>query len=534
MQAFTFQTGMDNPPCMAVPPSVLVVQGPEDIPVDIIANGAHIRVESTIFLRTLPGNLMELVTVLGRAVINPGTPDEMPIPAGSRITAPLGPDGLLAGVWDGWRLLQQEEIDLFGPLENLPANILQYPYVGPVIIIASGVGSPRPVVQTPHGTITPIPPPRRTFPRILMTGGPGEDVPRDPWTSLSVGDALCLDWMLFQSNADGDWDVYRLDRDGEVRNVSLGPGSSDVQASYSADGQWIAWVSNRDGLSNWEIWVAGADGSQPRRVTFNTAADINPVWGPGSEIVFESNRDGNWELYLLDVAGDGVPVRLTDDPGNDINAYWTPDGSAVYFQTDRDGNWEIYRLDFDDDMLGGTLTPITNNNLEDQMPVVSHDGTLLAWLQQDDFGFYNLMLMTLATQEVRQMTDTGSDIGGVVFAPDDSFLAFHTNLDGDYDVYAVEVASGAIKDVTASPGEDRAPAFVCGSPLIIFQSDRNAGPEYPGEHELFQTNPLPFTALPGPANLLTDGPQSDELFPNGMDREERNTRAGQIPAHRFQ
>jgi len=534
MQSFTFETAMDTPPCIEAPPSVLIVQGPEGVPVDIIANGAHIRVESTIFLRTLPGNLMELTTFLGRAIIDPGMQDQLVIPAGSRITAPLGPNGHLAGVWDGWRLLQQTEIDLFGPLENLPINIMHYPIVRPRIILPSGVGQPRPQVHTPHGTFTPWPPHHHTFPRIQMiTGTPGQDLPREAWQAVAVGDAVCNEWALFQSNVDGDWDVYRLDLDGQVTNMSRGSGSSDVQSSYSVDGQWVAWVTNRDGLANWEIWVSRSDGTQPRRVTFNTAADINPVWGPGNQIVFESNRDGNWELYLLDVNGDGVPVRLTDDSASDINAFWTPDGQSIYFQSDRDGNWEIYRLDFgpSTDPTGNVVTRITNNDLEDQMPVVSHDGKLLAWLQQDDFGFYNLMLMTLETGEVRQMTDTGSDIGGVVFAPDDSYLAFHTNLDGDFDIYAVEVASGMIKDVTANSGQDLAPAFVCGSAQLFFQSDRNATLDFPGEYELFQTNPLPLDAPAGSASALTDGPESDELFPNGMDREERNTRAGQIPAH---
>ena len=455
-------------------------------------------------------------------------PDELHIPAGSHILAPLGDDGLLAGVWDGWQLLQQDEINLFSPLENLPPNLLLYPYVSPVIIIPSGVGSPTPIVQTPRGTVIPTPPPRHTFPRIVMTAGnPGADVPRDPWTPLVVGDAVCNNWLLYQSNLDGDWDVYRLGQNGATRNVSQGPGSSDVQASYSADGQWIAWVSNRDGLSNWEIWVAAADGSQPRRATFNTAADTNPVWGPGGQIVFESNRDGNWELYLLDVTGDGLPVRLTDSPGSDINAYWTPDGKAVYFQSDRDGNWQIYRLE----LASGDLTRITNNDLEDQDPVVSHDGTLLAWIQMDDFGFSNLLLMTLATQDVRQMTDTGSDVDGVVFSPDDDFLAFYTYMNGNYDVFAVEIASGTIENVTHNPAEDLAPAFLCGSSTIIFQSDRNAGPDFPGLSELFETNPLPFGAPIGAVNVLTNGPLSDQIFPNGFDREERNTRAWQIPAH---
>ena len=45
LQAFTFQTGTGTPACMEAPPAVLVVQAPEGIPVDIIANGAPIRIE---------------------------------------------------------------------------------------------------------------------------------------------------------------------------------------------------------------------------------------------------------------------------------------------------------------------------------------------------------------------------------------------------------------------------------------------------------------------------------------------------------
>src|SRR5688572_19140347 len=58
----------------------------------------------------------------------------------------------------------------------------------------------------------------------------------------------------------------------------------------------IAFEAGRDG--NDEIYVMNADGSQPQRLTNNPANDQNPAWSPdGRRIVFHSNRDGNPELY---------------------------------------------------------------------------------------------------------------------------------------------------------------------------------------------------------------------------------------------
>lgn len=527
-QSFVFKTGAAGTGCLEAPPPVLVVQGPEEIPVEIIANGTPIRIESTIFLRTLPNNVLELVVGMGRAVLNPGTPDAQIVPPGSRISASLDEDGQVSGGWSGWRLLQQSELDGLLPLENIPPNVWNYPYVNPQVIIASGVGGPSPIVQTPHGPVTPLPPSLRTFPRLDMTPRPGQDLQGPEWAGISVGAAICADWVLFQSDADGDWDVYRRETNGTITNISRGPGSSDIQASFSIDGEWVAFTSNRDGFDNWEIWISNITGAPQTRLTYNSAPDINPVWGPDGRLIFETSRDGNWELYLIDLAGDGEPVRLTDDPGNDINAFWAPDGKSIFFQSDRDGDWELFQLTLED----SSLERLTTNDLEDQMPVVSHDGKQLAWLQQNPYGVYQLMLMTLETRETRQMTDTGTDIGGQLFDPDDTFLVYHTQTGDSYEVFAVEIESGTIKNISNSPAsEDSASAFVCGSPVVIFQSDRNPSPDRPGQHELFQVNPLP---IDGPASapvLLYSDPIADDLFPNGADRDERNTRAGQTPPH---
>ena len=62
--------------------------------------------------------------------------------------------------------------------------------------------------------------------------------------------------------------------------------------------QRIAFRSDRDG--NWEIYVMDKDGSNHTRLTTNSAQDIEPAWSPdGSKTAFTSDRDGDWEVYLV-------------------------------------------------------------------------------------------------------------------------------------------------------------------------------------------------------------------------------------------
>lgn len=129
MQSFFFTTAVGDPACNAAPPSLLVVQGPDNVKVDITANGADISIGSTIALMILPGNKLQLVVISGEAAL-----DGLTVPAGFKITAPLSEDGkTVVGDWENLQPLTQEDLDLLAPLENLPSNILHYPIVLPTL-----------------------------------------------------------------------------------------------------------------------------------------------------------------------------------------------------------------------------------------------------------------------------------------------------------------------------------------------------------------------------------------------------------------
>jgi hypothetical protein len=122
MQAFSLKTGLGTVNCQEAPPSLAVLQGPRNINVQLTVNGADISLGSTIILRLLPGNLLELVVLDGKAVL-----DGVSIPAGFKTTVPLDPNDQRAGSWSLPQPLTAEELALFASLEGIPANLLHYP-----------------------------------------------------------------------------------------------------------------------------------------------------------------------------------------------------------------------------------------------------------------------------------------------------------------------------------------------------------------------------------------------------------------------
>ena len=109
----------------------------------------------------------------------------------------------------------------------------------------------------------------------------------------------------------------------------------------------IAFASDRDG--DFEIYIMNPDGGGLVRVTDNAAEDTQPTWSPdGTRLAFVSNRDGNNEIYVVNADGSGT-TRLTNNSAEDFDPAWSPSLTTpkIAFVTHRDGNDEIYTMNPD-------------------------------------------------------------------------------------------------------------------------------------------------------------------------------------------
>ena len=115
------------------------------------------------------------------------------------------------------------------------------------------------------------------------------------------------------------------------------------------------------------------DGSNPTNLSNNSGHDSNPHVSPdGNKIVFESGRDDQHEIYIVNIDGSN-PTNLTSHEAHDRDPTFSPDGSSIVFQSNRDGSWEIHAMNID----GSNAHPLTNllnPNLAAVQPYWSHGG----------------------------------------------------------------------------------------------------------------------------------------------------------------
>ena len=84
------------------------------------------------------------------------------------------------------------------------------------------------------------------------------------------------------------------------------------------------------------------------------------------KIAFATDRDGNYEIYIMNTDGTGLQ-RLTDNPADDSNPSFSPDGKKIVFQSNRDGSFDIYIMNAD----GTEQTNLTKSEAHDRYPSFS-------------------------------------------------------------------------------------------------------------------------------------------------------------------
>jgi TolB protein len=186
-------------------------------------------------------------------------------------------------------------------------------------------------------------------------------------------------------------------------------------------------------------------------------AGINgaPAWSPdGKKLALTlSGNNGNLDVYLLDLGSQAL-TRLTDDPGIDTEASFTPDGSAIFFTSDRSGNPQVYRLG-----VGGNERPrrITFNGSYNARPRVSPDGKQLAVLTLDDGG-YRIGVQDLAGGTL-QVLSKGRQEESPSFAPNGAMLIFAGRDRGQGVLQTVSVDGLTSARLDADAGEVREPVW---------------------------------------------------------------------------
>jgi len=220
----------------------------------------------------------------------------------------------------------------------------------------------------------------------------------------------------------------------------------------------------------------------PTEVPVETEVPAPTPMPAQDQLVFDTLRDGNAEMYLLD-ASSGALTNLTRHPKEDRAPAWRPDGGALAFESNRDGNWDIYLLD----LASGTVDRLTDHPAFDGAPSWSPDGMRLAFESYRD-GNLELYSMDADGTGLLRLTEDAAGDYGPAWSPDGETIAFTSWRDGNKEVYLVPAQGGQAVNLTKSPADDEDPAWAPGSDAIAFVSWRDVTQDGNRNAEIYQVS----------------------------------------------
>ncbi len=275
--------------------------------------------------------------------------------------------------------------------------------------------------------------------------------------------------IIFASDADGDGDLYRLEPDGSLTNLTANR-EPDWSPAPSGDGKRLAFVSRRDGNS--EIYLMALPVGNVLNVTNDPAADYEPDWDPdGRSLVFVSERDGGRDLYLLEWAR-GTVTRLTTAAPGEIyrSPRWSPDGGSIAYSAVRGGVEQVYVLHLE----SGVETQVTDWPLKGRFPSWSPDGSRLAfagWHDDDRPGVY---IVSRYGADLEWIWEARSAIRGLAWAGDSVLLSRAT--DRGADIVSVSLHTGEASVVVGGFGWSDCPSAEGGAPAAVSYVGREREP----------------------------------------------------------
>ncbi len=285
--------------------------------------------------------------------------------------------------------------------------------------------------------------------------------------------------IAFVSERDGfaNFNVYRMNADGfgqtrltDLPGLSFGP-------VWSADGSKIIYSHSPDlGVQN-DIYQMNADGSNETDLVDATSDDSGPAYSPtNNKFAFVAKRNGDqFDIYLTTRGPDGQIsglTRLTTSDADDTEPAISPDGKRLAFVSNRDGDNDIYIMRLAQEGPKNAPVKITKNTrpnpegppyMHDFSPNWSSDGTQIAFAS-DRSGNFEVYRMKASPEgrlnkPVNLSKNAASD-HDPAWSPDGKKIAFSTDRDGNREVYRMKASDGSGQiNLTNNPALDFQPSW---------------------------------------------------------------------------
>jgi uncharacterized protein YjdB len=238
------------------------------------------------------------------------------------------------------------------------------------------------------------------------------------WGTTASAEVYGVADLLVASNRSGAFGLYQVRSESpDTLLPVLVDGGGNVQGVRSPDRTRLAYSSSRAG--SYDLYLADADGRNPRRLTADPGNEGEPAWTPdGTRLVYTFTPSGG-APQLVSVRADGTDSRsITASPGGNRSPDVSPDGRRVAFVSLRDGNPEIYESNID----GGEARRVTKTSDKESSPRYLPNGDLIYIVEKGSKA--RLMRLAAGSAAPMQLAEIDQPVVALDVSRDGDRLAY--------------------------------------------------------------------------------------------------------------
>lgn len=299
-----------------------------------------------------------------------------------------------------------------------------------------------------------------TLTAISTPGTPAAIIPiglRGTPTLVAPLDAVKGQIIFFDERANGNgsdrsFQIIKLDLASWTETQLTADTHNNMYPLPSPDGAWIAFQSDRDG--DFEIYVMNAFGGQVRQLTDNNVTDRLPAWSPdGDKVIFSSDvrGDGTYDLYQVRADGTGLEAVFSNGARNSHPRYH-PTDNLIVFTTGMDPldslTWDIAIIQADP-----VLEPriLTSSSKRDASATFSPDGQSILYITQGN-QTNAVARMDLDGENKQVIYDGSGTEWSANYSPDGQFILLTSTVDGQDQLFLLSADGQHIQQITQSGG----------------------------------------------------------------------------------
>jgi Tol biopolymer transport system component len=289
------------------------------------------------------------------------------------------------------------------------------------------------------------------------------------------------EYIAFRSERDGGG-LFVMKRTGEaVRRLT----NDGFNPSWSPDGKSIVFAAERvdtapdTRLSTSGLSVVSVPSGERRLLTAGDA--VEPAWSPGGRRIayWGLPNDGvQRDIWTIGVDG-GAPVRVTNDAAIDWTPAWSPDGRYLYFSSNRSGGFSLWRVAIDEatGIVSGAPVALSIPRPGIGRINVAADGASIALVTsvfESQIGAlaFNPAKGTVGARRVVASSSAEARLPAV--SGDGRRIAFYqTASNGQEDLWIGNIDGTGLRQLTDDAAHDRGPRWSADGQTLLFMSDRS-------------------------------------------------------------